>query len=197
MRNYLAPGYSSSQLESDRIEMISVLLGIAAIVTAFFSRPLAWAVLMLPLAHLVLTGLPIRSAKPLRIPELSDNANFVLQKWRFHYLHPALCAASRTISVAAVVVAILGCFFGFYIGLVFGVTICLLAFRLIPVFNPNSSMHTTRDCQGHEEVIAFIGQKLENESIEVPTIPPYVVPERPFYGQAIETLQPSTTHSSV
>jgi hypothetical protein len=197
MRKYLATGHSSPQWESDRIETISVLLCIAAIVAAFFSRPLAWVLLQLPFGYFLLTGLPIRSAKLARIPELSDNANIVLEKWRFHYLRPDLCTMSRAISLAAVVVAILGCFFGFHVGLVFGVTMCLLAFGLVPVFNPNGSMHTTRDFQGHEEVIAFISRKLENESTEVPTIRAYIIPEGSFYGQGIETLQPSRTHSSV
>jgi len=185
MRDSLSLGGSSAHPENEKIQIINILLCISAIIAAFFSRSLAWGVLLLPFAHLLFTAFAIRSAKPGRIPELSDNANVMLQKWHLHYLHPDFCAASRAVALTAAVIAIVGFCYGFYVGLAFGVTICLLTFSLVPVFNPNSSMSNPIDRQAHEEVIAFINQKLEDALSEA-AMSPYVVPERPRYGQTGE-----------
>jgi hypothetical protein len=193
IRNLLTLEDFSTRSESDTIETINIALCISAIVTAFFSRPLAWGFLLLPFAYLLFAGVSIRSAKPRRIPGLSDDANWVLQKWRFHYLHPDLCVVSGAVRLAAVIVAILGCFYGFYLGLVFGVAVCFLTFGLVPVFDPNRSMHDPMHCRGHEEVIAYIGERLENEPSEVPAMPTYL----PGYGHAAKDLQPLTAHSRV
>jgi hypothetical protein len=193
MRNLLTLEEFSTRSESEKIEMINIALCISAIIAAFFSGPLAWGFLLLPLAYLLLAGVSIRSAKPGRIPGLSDDANLVLQKWRFHYLRPDLCVVSRALRLAAVIVAILGCFYGFYLGLVFGIAVCLLTFGLVPAFDPNRSMHDPMDCRSHEEVIAFISQRLENESAQVPAMPAFV----PGFGHAAHPLQPLTAHSRV
>ena len=132
MRNLLTLDEFSTRSESEKIEMINIALCISAIIAAFFSGPLAWGFLLLPLAYLLFAGVSIRSAKPGRIPGLSDDANLVLQKWRFHYLRPDLCVVSRALRLAAVIVAILGCFYGFYLGLVFGIAVCLLTYGLGP-----------------------------------------------------------------
>ena len=107
MQNHLALGNSPSQLESDRIEMFSALLRVAAIVAAFFCRPLAWAFLLLPFAH-----------RPrLRHGDLSPGS------WSRPGVQPEQLHACR------------------------------------------------ENCRGHEEVIAFISRKVEDESTEVPTKP--------------------------
>ena len=74
--------------------------------------------------------------------------------------------------------SIIGCFYGSYLGLAFGVAICLLTLYMAPVFNPTHALRSPIDRQAHEEVIAFINQKLEDTMGEAATSP-YVVPERP------------------
>ena len=90
--------------------------------------------------------------------------------------------------------SIIGRFYGSYLGLAFGVAICLLTFNFVPGFfpNPTSSLRNPIDRQAHEEVIAFINQKLEDTMGEAATSP-YVVPER--HPDAKSRILPMT-HSS-
>ena len=162
MRNSLWLGGSDSHPGTEMIQMINMLLCISAIIAAFFSRSIAWGILLLPFAYLLFTAFATRSAKLKHIAEFSDNGNAMLQKWHHYYLHPALCVACRAVGLSAAAVAIIGCFYGSYLGLAFGVAICLLTFNLAPVFDPTNSLRNPIDRQAHEEVIAFINQKLED-----------------------------------
>jgi hypothetical protein len=157
------------------IQMINMLLCISAVIAAFFSRSIAWGILLFPFAYLLFTAFATRSAKLKHIAELSDNANAMLKWWHHYYLHPGFCVACRAVGLSAPAVAIIGCFYGSYFGLAFGIAICLLTFNLAPVFNPTNSLRHPIDRQAHEEVIAFINQKLEDPMSEAAT-PPSVVP---------------------
>jgi hypothetical protein len=176
MRNSLPLGGSYQHLKCEIIEIINMLLCISAIIAAFFSRSIAWGLLLFPFAYLLFTAFATRSAKLKHIAELSHNANVMLQKWHHYYLHPTLCAACRAVGLVAPVVAIIGYFYGSYLGLPFGVAICLLTFNIAPVFNPTNSLRSPIDRLAHEEVTAFISQKIEDAMVGAATSP-YVVPE--------------------
>ena len=160
MRDSLSLGGSYHHLESEIVQVINMLLCISAVIAAFFSRFIAWGLLLFPFAYLLFTAFTNRSAKLKHIPELSEKANAMLRTWHHYYLRPALCVASRAVGLSAPVVAIIGCFHDSYLGLPFGVAICLLTFNLAPVFNPTNSLRNPIDRQAHEEVIAFINRKL-------------------------------------
>ncbi len=146
-----------------------MLLCVSAVVVAFFSRAVAWGILLVPIAHLLVTASATGSAKLGHISELSGNANVMLRRWHHYYLHPCFCTAARAVGFSAPAVAIIGCFYGFYLGLPLGVGICLLTLYLAPVFNPTFVLRNSIDRQVHEEVIAFINNGLENVSSEAAT----------------------------
>lgn len=156
-----------------------MLLCISAVVVAFFSRPVAWGILLLPIAHLFVTAFATGSAKLAHIPELSGNANVMLRSWHHYYLHPCFCTAARAVGFSAPAVAIIGCFYGFYLGLPLGVAICLLTLYLAPVFNPTSALRNPIDRQAHEEVIAFINNRPQDGASEVATSP-HLFADRPY-----------------
>ncbi len=155
-----------------------MLLCISAVVVAFFSRAVAWGILLLPIAHLLVTAFATGSAKLRHIPELSGNANAMLRRWHCYYLRPCFCTAARAVGFAAPAVAIIGCFHGFYLGLPLGVAICLLTLYLAPVFNPSYALRNPIDRQAHEEVIAFMNNRPEDGSSEAATSS-YLVADSP------------------
>ena len=158
------------------IEIVNMLLCISAVMAGFFSWSIVWGLLLFPFAYLLFIASANRAAKLEHIAELSDNANAMLRKWHHYYLHPTLCATCRAVGFAAPIIAIIGCFYGSYLGLAFGVAICLVTFSIAPVFNPTNSLANPIDRQAHEEVTAFISQKLEDAMVGTVSSP-CVAPE--------------------
>ena len=156
-----------------------MLLCISAVVIAFFSPAVAWGILLVPIAHLLITASTTRSIKLGHISELSGNANMMLRRWHHYYLHPCFCTAARAVGFSAPAVAIIGCFSGFYLGLPLGVGICLLTLYIVPVFNPAYALRNPIDRQAHEELIAFIDNRSEDRSSETATSN-YLVADRPY-----------------
>jgi hypothetical protein len=162
MLNSLPLGRPYQALKSELIGIINVLLCIYAIIAAFFSWSLAWGLLLLPVAYVLFTASAARASKLEHIAELSENANAMLRTWHHYYLHPTLCATCRAVGLAAPVVGIIGCFYGSCLGLGLGVGICLVTFKIAPVFNADDLLRNPIYRQAHEEVTAFISQKLED-----------------------------------
>ncbi|HEY5768839.1 MAG TPA: hypothetical protein VIS71_03245 [Terrimicrobium sp.] len=151
-----------------------MLLCVSAVVIAFFSPAIAWGLLLLPIAHLLVTAFAAGSASLRNVPELSAKANAMMRRWHHYYFRACFCTAARAVGFAAPAVAIIGCFHGLYLGLPLGFGICLLTFYLAPVFNPTSALRNPIDRQAHEEVIAFINNRREDGSTESATSPPSV-----------------------
>ena len=147
------------------IQIIHGVFCLFAIVIAFSSRFWAWSVLLLPFAHLLFTAIAIRLSpeKPKYFPELSELANLMLQKWHQYYLRPFAGAdfssASSTVGFTAVAVAIIGCFYHFYVGVVSGVMIYFLTFYIARFFNPSNCLSEPMLREAHKEVIEFINQR--------------------------------------
>jgi hypothetical protein len=178
MRDSNSSGGSGPRSENEIIQIGGMLLCISAVVVAFFSRAVAWGILLLPIAHLLVTAVATGSAKLEHIRELSGNANVMLQRWHHYYLHPCFCTAARAVGFAAPAVAIIGCFHGFYFGLPLGVGICLLTLYIAPVFDPSYALRNPIDRQAHEEVIAFINNRPEDGTSDS-TTSPCLVADRP------------------
>jgi hypothetical protein len=179
MRDSHSSGGSGPRSENEIIQIGSMLLCISAVVVAFFSRAIAWGILLLPIAHLLVTAFANGSAKLGQIPELSGNANVMLRRWHHYYLHPCFCTAARAVGFSAPAVAVIGCFYGFYLGLPLGVAICLLTLYAAPVFNPTHALRNPIDRQAHKEVIAFINNRPEDGTSDSTTTP-YLVADRPY-----------------
>jgi hypothetical protein len=86
MRDSHSSGGSDPRSENEIIQIGSMLVCISAVVVAFFSRAIAWGILLLPIAHLLVTAFATGSAKLRDIPELSGNANIMLRRWHSYYL---------------------------------------------------------------------------------------------------------------
>jgi len=62
-------------------QMLMLMICLAAIITEFFSVLWGWLVLAFPAAFLLITLLGVKQKKWQYIPELSDEANRMLQKF--------------------------------------------------------------------------------------------------------------------
>ena len=153
MRDSHSSGGSGPRSENEIIQIGSMLLCTSAVVVAFFSRAVAWGILLLPIAHLLFTAFATGSAKLGPIPELSGNANVMLRRWHCYYLRPCFWTAARAVGFAAPAVAIIGCFYGFYLGLPLGVAIFLLI-STSPRFSTQSTRCVVRLTARHTKKLS-------------------------------------------
>ena len=103
-------------------QLIAIALSLVAIVTAFFSALWAWVVLAVPIALLLVTFMGLKQKRWKHIPELSEAANAMLQKYGHYYTMPFagrdFSASSSTLMFAGAAIAVIGAFKGFWWGLV-------------------------------------------------------------------------------
>jgi hypothetical protein len=140
--------------------IIIILLGIASIVVCFFSRMWSWIILVLPFIYLVSQAFLVkRIYKWKQIPELSEDANILFQKYGHYYTWPLggrdFSSASSLWGMTGVVVAIIGLFFHFWWGLLLGVIAWFVSIRLGKFFNPSKFL-TGWEKQAHEEIIFYL-----------------------------------------
>lgn len=144
-------------------QLIAIVLSLVAIVTAFFSSPWAWVVLAVPLALLLITFMGVKQKRWKHIPELSEPANAMLQKYGHYYTMPfagrAFSASSSTLMLAGAVVAVIGVFKGFWWGLAIALANWLVMGFLSKAFNPSNFIADPLERMAHEEVISFFMAK--------------------------------------
>lgn len=144
-------------------QLIAIVLSLAAIVTAFFSSLWAWLALAIPIALLLITFMGLKQKRWKHIPELSEPANAMLQKYGHYYTMPFagrdFSASSSTLMFAGVVIAIIGAFKGFWWGLAIALTNWILMGFLSKAFNPTNFIADPIERLAHEEVISFIMAK--------------------------------------
>ena len=144
-------------------QLIVIALCVVAIIAAFFSAVWAWGVLAIPVVLLAMTFAALKQHQWEHIPELSDSANAMLQKYGHHYAMPFatrdFSAAATTIMFAGVVIAIIGAFSGIWWGLAVALTTWVTMGILSKAFNPTNFIVDPIERLAHEEVIAFIQSK--------------------------------------
>ena len=141
-------------------QLIAIALSLVAIVTAFFSALWAWVVLAVPIALLLVTFMGLKQKRWKHIPELSEAANAMLQKYGHYYTMPFagrdFSASSSTLMFAGAAIAVIGAFKGFWWGLVVALANWLVMGLLSKAFNPTSFIADPLERLAHEEVISFI-----------------------------------------
>lgn len=141
-------------------QLIAIVLSLAAIVTAFSSFLWAWVVLAVPITLLLVTFVGLKQKRWKHIPELSEPANAMLQKYGHYYTMPFagrdFSASSSTLMFAGVVVAAIGAFKGFWWGLAIAAVNWIVMGFLSKAFNPTNFIADPIERIAHEEVISFI-----------------------------------------
>jgi hypothetical protein len=144
-------------------QFIAIVLSLVAIVTAFFSVLWAWVVLAVPIALLLITFMGLKQKRWKHIPELSEPANAMLQKFGHYYTMPFagrdFSASSSTLMFAGAVIAVIGAFKGFWWGFAIAVANWIVMGFLSRAFNPTNFIVDPLERLAHEEVISFIVAK--------------------------------------
>lgn len=144
-------------------QFIAIILSLVAIVTAFFSVLWTWVVLAVPIALLLITFMGLKQKRWKHIPELSEPANAMLQKFGHYYTMPFagrdFSASCSTLMFAGVVIAVIGAFKGFWWGLAIAVANWVVMGFLSRAFNPTNFIADPLERLAHEEVISFIVAK--------------------------------------
>ena len=143
--------------------MTLVAASIASVVTvfaAYFSIWLGWALLLLTTVAVALPSLAaIKTSKFGHVPDLSLQANALLQRYGHFYSMPAgsadFASAARVVSVAAAIVGILGLsestYWSLSVALAWIVAMRVLATRL----NPIHALHSPNNRAAHDELASI------------------------------------------
>jgi len=142
------------------IQIIIIVICLAAVITEFFSVLWGWLILGVPSVFLLVTLVGVKQKKWKHIPELSEMANQMLQKFGHYYAMPFagsdFSASASTLMFAGVAVAIIGAFKGFWWGIGIGVVNWLLMSFVSRAFNPMNFLVDPLERMAHEEIISYI-----------------------------------------
>jgi hypothetical protein len=145
------------------IQVIAILLSLAAIVAELFSVLWGWIILALPSAFLITALLGAKRKKLARIPELSELANDMLQKYGHFYTMPFAArdfsSAASTLMFAGAVVAIVGAFKGFWWGIGIGIVYWFVMGLVARLFNPTNYLVDPAEMVVHEEIVSWISKR--------------------------------------
>lgn len=149
---------------------IAILIGIVSVVTAFYTSAfIGWVILGVASASLMVTYFAFRIFGWKNIPELSPEANKRLRKFSHLYNIPSededLSDTTDMIAWAGILLAILGCFQGFWWGIAIGAANYAIMEFISSKFDLNNNMFEYRDLLAHEEILNWLDRKAE-EALE-------------------------------
>jgi len=159
------PCYSAAQArERGQLNLpiaLAAIFGLAAIVVALFWPIWAWVLLSVPIVIFFLFLVSLKSTTSLRyIEELSPKANSMLRSYWHFYKHPfagaEISSSLSGLSLAAIVVAVIGLFHYFWWGLLIGIVVYAASSILARQFNPSGFLVDDEEKYAHEEIIAFL-----------------------------------------
>jgi hypothetical protein len=145
------------------IQIITILIGIGAIITAFFSKIGGWIVLALPVTIIILTYLGLKQKKWKHVPELSQTANEMLQKFGHYYAMPFagrdFSASCSTLGFIGIGVAIIGLFKGFWWGIAIAIVNWIVMGFMARSFNPSNFFIDLTENVAHDQIIEYVLRK--------------------------------------
>jgi len=98
------------------IQMIVIIICLASVITAIFSILWGWLILAIPSVFLLINLLSLKQKKWKYIPELSESANRMFQKFGHYYTMPFagsdFSSAASTLIFAGIAITIIGVFKG-------------------------------------------------------------------------------------
>jgi hypothetical protein len=151
----------------DMVQIITILVSIGAIITAFFSRVIPWIILPVPASIFLLMYISLKQKKWEHIPELSDTANTMLQKYGHYYAMPLagrdFSASCSTIMFAGAGVAIIEIFKGFYWGIAIAAINWIALALIAKAFNPSQFIEDPIEKLTHDEIIEYVLNKKKDK----------------------------------
>ena len=149
------------------IQLLVILFCLAALVVEFFSVLWGWVILAVPAAFLLITFLGVRQKRWEHIPELSDDANRMLQKFGHYYAMPFagtdFSASASTVQFAGAVIGLIGVFKGFWWGIAIVAINWFLMVFLSRAFNPSNFLVDPIEYFAHDEIISYITERQQSK----------------------------------
>jgi len=149
-------------------QVLVIVICLTAIITEFFSVLWGWVILAFPAVFLLITLLGAKQKKWQYIPELSDEANRMLQKFGHYYAMPFagmdFSASASTLLVTGVVIAIIGLFKGFWWGIGIAIANWFVMVFISRAFNPTNFLVDRSEHMAHEEIISYIVEKQKSKT---------------------------------
>jgi hypothetical protein len=146
------------------IQLCVIIVSGVAVITGIFSVLWGWIILCFPIIFVLITLLTVKVKKWKHIPELSERANKLFQKYGHYYTMPFagrdFSSSASTLMFAGAAIAIIGAFKGFYWGIGLGIINWLVMGFVAKAFNPTIFLTDPLDKMAHEDIITYIKQKM-------------------------------------
>ncbi len=143
--------------------VVTIAAALVSIVLGFFWPPWGWAVLALPAVALLATLWRFKQKKWAYISDLSPKANEMLKEFGHFYAAPAagtdFSTSARAVMLGGAIIAVMGCFRGFWWGILFAVVCWIVMGRVARAFDPTNFLAGDEEGAAHEEIISFIQRK--------------------------------------
>ncbi len=144
-------------------QLLVILICLAAVITEFFSVLWGWVILAIPSTLLLVTLFGVKQKKWQYIPELSETANQMLQKFGHFYAMPFagrdFSASASTLMFSGAAIGIISAFKGFWWGIGIGALNWFLMGFVSRAFNPTNFLVDPLEQMGHEEIIEWITER--------------------------------------
>jgi hypothetical protein len=152
-------------------QSLVILICLAAVITEIFSVLWGWVILAIPSSLLLLTLFGVKQKKWQYIPELSETANQMLQKFGHFYAMPFagrdFSASASTLMFAGAAIGIISAFKGFWWGIAIGILNWLLMSFVSRAFNPTNFLVDPLEQMGHEEIIEWIKERQKSKMSDI------------------------------
>ncbi len=146
------------------VQILTILFSLVVIAVAFFSPLWGWILIAIPILLLLMTLWALKKGKPKYVPELSPEANTMLQRfWHFYNMPFAsrdYSATASTLMFVGAALTIVGLFRQFWWGIALGLVNWFGMAHVARGFNP-SNLLTENGRKVHAEIMAWINRKLD------------------------------------
>jgi hypothetical protein len=145
------------------LQILAILLSLAAAAWAFFDPVFAWIPIGVACATLLFVWTGVRGTEWEYVPELSARANDLLRKFGHYYLMPFtgrdFGSAASTLQFSGAPVGIIGAINDFWWGLALAGLLFVTLGPAAMAFNPSVFLREPDDHLAHAEIIAWMRRR--------------------------------------
>ena len=148
------------------IWLVFVLIGIISIVISFYSSVWCWLILILPELYLIILYWAIKNKKYKSLEGLSEEANFLFQRYSYYFLHQFASrdfgGSAVIIAIAGIVVGVINIFYTFYFGIGIAIINWFLMNYISNKINPYNNLWNDYERELSKEIFNYLYEKTKN-----------------------------------
>ncbi len=142
------------------IQYIVLVFCITSIIVSCFSIFWGWLIIIIPSLYLLITLFSIKQRKYSYVPELSFEANKLLQKFGNYYSKPyagrAYSASSSMLFLNSIILSVINIYKGWWSSIILCIIYCIIMGLTARHYNPTLFFFNDLEKSAHEEIISFI-----------------------------------------